>query len=269
MMAIYQRVKEVEIMVCGGTLIKPKWVLTSNTCYKKLSVYANGSWPFMVARVHNLAAVSVSPKREINMVISHSEYKDVNYTVANDIALMATDTEFLVNSYIFPITLASTHLISDSNCSFVYWNVSMPYRFNREAAPLVKVRVLVKDINNCKQWFNYTLVYSYGQICAQLSHGVIPKQHSGGPLVCNNTQVGLFSSQQESNGETFLIFTELQPYRKFISDVIPALRLSEMEEGATKRKFSVMFNPANSCWALHETILLTLVISLSNNLQHA
>ncbi|KAK5647189.1 hypothetical protein RI129_002081 [Pyrocoelia pectoralis] len=260
LVAIYNYINKNDIEICASTLINSKWIITSNTCYEKLRNGSSDNLKLEVTRVHDLSQIKLSPHRKLKMAIPHSDYKNLNYSIANDIALGMTNTQFLINPRILPVILTGNELnVENSSCSFIYWNVSLPYQIDSKEMPLVSVDIEILSLKYCKKQFNYKLVYSYGQICVRSVNSVIPENHPGGPLMCNNVQVAFFSSQHKSNGEMLMTFTKIHPYQKFITEVIPSLTFFKIKGGDHIWKGVFLFSKANSCSSLYKMILACMV----------
>ncbi|XP_013143896.1 PREDICTED: trypsin-7-like [Papilio polytes] len=119
---------------CGGILISERFILTAGHC-----IYSKEFGPVTDAKVGILERsqeVDSSRRYKIKRIIKHPDYKPPQKY--NDIALLETDREIMLDNLAVPACLYDGHPINDSSAMVTGWGTTV-FRYNKMSNILQKV----------------------------------------------------------------------------------------------------------------------------------
>ncbi|XP_056617129.1 hyaluronan-binding protein 2-like isoform X1 [Triplophysa dalaica] len=172
--------------VCGGTLVKPCWVLTAAHCIEKKNDYR--------VMVGGLNLVQNDPQPQLLLaekVFVHEQYRETS-VVYNDIALLkvkASNGECATENQLVKTACLPTEPFADgSECSISGWGATETLEHG--SGHLLDAQVLLISQEACSTNKDYAAVLDSGMFCAgHLKGGVDSCQgDSGGPLTCERNQ---------------------------------------------------------------------------------
>jgi len=176
-------------LMCGGSLVSSRWVVTAGHCCDGQSASRLG----VAVGSHNLYQTDPDQENiQVKTVVLHEDYDSFN--IENDICLLELETPATLGSNVAAISLPYKNEEYDegTNCIVSGWGTTS--EGGSLASVLQKVTVPVVSDKHCRDSYGASSITD-SMICAGLDQGGKDscQGDSGGPFMCGNQLSGVVS----------------------------------------------------------------------------
>ncbi|CAH2296338.1 kinase C delta type [Pelobates cultripes] len=182
----YMALIQSKTSLCGGTLIKTNWVLTTASCHvdKSTTVYLG---------VHSRTDKRQTQQFKISRSIPHPKFNNNKHV--NDIQLLQLSQNATLNNAvkILPLPITFKEMKAGTMCETAGWG-AYSNKSSLSSDKLIEVKLTVLDRKTCNSAFQPTFKITSDMMCTRDQHEKgLCYGDAGGPLICKRVFSGISS----------------------------------------------------------------------------